>query len=353
MAELIVKSQCRSQLRDSTEALLNLTFPVWGIVAPLMVAGMVIGLVGYHQSGQHDKAQEATAYIALAACVALGSLFLKRLIAHDMITVDKQGISLPRLMGMGVNLQSYLPWSNIERVRAIVSSDQPQHSRIEILKKKGGRVSLPLNKLEPDFVEQFILASSMWAPAQSDPSLEQLQNVLRIGSSSQAQASYTELWEEELSRRFCPTSYVPLEAGRVLRNSTLKVVNQLSSGGLSALYLCQLDASRLVVLKEAVVPEHSPENVREKAKEMFEREARLLMKLDHPGIVHVLDSFNEAERNYLLLEYINGVDLRQLVRQHGAQKESDVLEWALQIAAALKYLHEREQPIIHRDLTPD
>jgi serine/threonine protein kinase len=108
-----------------------------------------------------------------------------------------------------------------------------------------------------------------------------------------------------------------------------------------------------VVLKEAVIPQDGTEGVREKAKELFDREAKLLMKLDHPGIVHVLDCFNEGERNYLLLEYINGVDLRQLVRQNGVQKESDVLEWAVQVANALKYLHEREQPIIHRDLTPD
>jgi serine/threonine-protein kinase len=108
-----------------------------------------------------------------------------------------------------------------------------------------------------------------------------------------------------------------------------------------------------VVLKEAVIPESGAENIKEKAREMFDREAKLLMKLDHPGIVKVLDCFTEGERNYLLLEYINGTDLRQLVRQNGTPKESDVLEWAIQIANALKYLHEREHPIIHRDLTPD
>jgi serine/threonine-protein kinase len=102
-----------------------------------------------------------------------------------------------------------------------------------------------------------------------------------------------------------------------------------------------------------MIPKHGAENVKEKAKELFDREAMLLLKLDHPGIVHVLDCFTEGERNYLLLEYINGTDLRQLVRQNGPQKEPDVLEWAIQVATALKYLHEREQPIIHRDLTPD
>jgi serine/threonine-protein kinase len=114
-----------------------------------------------------------------------------------------------------------------------------------------------------------------------------------------------------------------------------------------------MDGKKLVVLKEAVVPESSAESVREKARELFEREAQLLMKLDNQSIVKILDCFVENGRNYMLLEHVSGTDLRQLVKQNGPQKESDVLEWAIQIAIALKYLHDREQPIIHRDLTPD
>jgi serine/threonine-protein kinase len=226
-------------------------------------------------------------------------------------------------------------------------------AQIVISKSHGPAVRLSCGHLEPAFVEQFLLAVQMWAPQVCDESLNSMQNSLRLSASNSDQSSYTELWEEELGRRFSPTSYIPLEIGKVLRQSTLKVVNPLSSGGLSALYLCQLNGKELVVLKEAVIPESGTESVREKAREMFEREAHLLMKLDHGGIVHVLDFFTEGERNYLLLEYVNGVDLKQLVKQNGAQREADVLEWAIQIAGALKHLHEREQPIIHRDLTPD
>jgi len=267
--------------------------------------------------------------------------------------VDKQGIKLPRLLGTSFNVRSYIPWEEIATISASVQAADVSRCRVTIYKKRGRPVHLSTRVLDQDFLEQFLLAAKMWAPALCDPSLEEFQNVLRIGTRTTEDTSYTQLWEEELGRRFCPTSYIPLEPGRVLRGNSIKVMNHLASGGLSAVYLCQLDGKKLVVLKEATIPEGGAENVKEKAREMFEREASLLMKLNHPGIVPVLDCFSEGGRNYLLLDYVNGVDFRQLVKQNGAQKESAVLEWAIQIANTLKYLHEREQPIIHRDLTPD
>ncbi|HMY04156.1 MAG TPA: serine/threonine-protein kinase, partial [Candidatus Obscuribacter sp.] len=160
-------------------------------------------------------------------------------------------------------------------------------------------------------------------------------------------------WEEELSRRFCPTAFVPLEPGMVLRNGTLKVLRHLALGGLSAVYLCQLDERQLVVLKEAVVADDATESAQDKAREMLDREAAMLLKLKHDNIVKVMDYFVEQKRNYLMLEYINGQDLRQLVKQNGPQSESTVVTWALTMTSILKYLHEQDPPLIHRDFTPD
>jgi serine/threonine-protein kinase len=55
----------------------------------------------------------------------------------------------------------------------------------------------------------------------------------------------------------------------------------------------------------------------------------------------------------MMLEYVNGQDLRQFVKQNGPQKEHVVLEWAITVANILKHLHEQDPPILHRDLTPD
>jgi serine/threonine-protein kinase len=67
----------------------------------------------------------------------------------------------------------------------------------------------------------------------------------------------------------------------------------------------------------------------------------------------VLDYFVEERRHYVVLEYVRGQDLKQLVRQKGPQAQTLVIEWALQIAAILEFLHGQKPPIIHRDLTPD
>jgi tRNA A-37 threonylcarbamoyl transferase component Bud32 len=352
MAELTVKSECKSQLRRAADTFLNVTFPVWAVLSPIGFCAAIVQLISaitMHQRNVYNF------YGIAAACLtySLGCILLKRALSNDMMIVDKQGVRLPHCLGTSINIFRNIPWKSISRVQATIVSDDVNSSKLTLVREKGRAVSLPLKHLQPDFVEQLLLATSMWAPDRCDASLQELQSKVRIGVRQSDNVSYTDLWEEELGRRFCPTAYVPLEAGKSLRNNSLKVINHLASGGLSALYLCQMDNKNLVVLKEAVIPQHGAENVKEKAKELFEREAHLLMKVDHPGIVRVLDTFFEGERNYLLLEYINGTDLRQLVKQYGPQKEPDVLEWAIQVANSLKYLHEREQPIIHRDLTPD
>ncbi|MBA3855296.1 MAG: hypothetical protein C0507_00155 [Cyanobacteria bacterium PR.3.49] len=353
MADLIVKSKCKSLPRDIVEMSLNITFPIWGVLCPIAAGFFVLQTLAMFQMDAVNKIAHVLTISGALLCLSVLCLITKKFIASDFLIVDQQGIRLPRLLGNKLNVNTYLPWSQVQNVSAIVASAEVNRSRLLLTRRNGKGVQLQTQDLEPQLVEQLVLAARMWAPSVCDPSLDELQNTLRIGIRQESQASYTDLWEEELGRRFCPTAYIALEPGKVLRNNSIKIVCHLASGGLSALYLCQMDGRKLVVLKEAVVPESSAESVREKARELFEREAHLLMKLDNPAIVKILDCFVENGRNYMILEHANGIDLRQLVKQNGPQNESDVLEWALQIATALKFLHDREQPIIHRDLTPD
>lgn len=351
MTELLLKGECKSGLRQVMDQLLNISFPFWGIISPYLVAVLFAAIMSAHQSHESHKISEYAGYLSIVSAYCIGSLLLKRLFSSDAFSLNKDGVRLPHFVGMRFHFHNYLRWDEIGLISATIGHDQ-QTSRITITTKKGKTVTLPTTHLQTAFVEQFILAARMWCGNQCDESLARLQEVLKASHASE-ESSYTELWEEELSRRFCPTSYIPLAVGKALRNNTLTVVSHLSSGGLSALYLCQLSGKQLVVLKEAMTPEGGEDSLKEKAKEMFDREAKLLMKVDHKGIVRVIDCFTEADRNYLVMEYVNGIDLRQMVTQNGPQRESDVLDWSVQIAASLKYLHERETPIVHRDLTPD
>jgi tRNA A-37 threonylcarbamoyl transferase component Bud32 len=353
VAELVVKSRCKSSLRQLFDGTLNLSFPIWGVVSPVAIIVCLTMLIGSFISHTHNQIWAMIVFIGILACFTLVCLFLKRALANDVIIVNKDGIKLPWLLGAVTHLNEFIAWNAIKRIDALIERKDLNRSTILIHRHRGHTAYLAIKFLQPEFVEQFLLAAKMWAPKSCDTTLDELQATLRLDAQKSNQLSYTDLWEDELGRRFCPTAYVTLEPGHRLRDNTLRVLNHLASGGLSALYLCQINGNKLVVLKEAAIPPHGAENIKLKAKEMFSREGMLLTKIDHPNIVHVLDCFTENDRSYLILEYVNGTDLRQLVHQSGPQSESDVLDWAIQIATALKYLHEREQPIIHRDLTPD
>jgi serine/threonine-protein kinase len=66
-----------------------------------------------------------------------------------------------------------------------------------------------------------------------------------------------------------------------------------------------------------------------------------------------MDNFVDKGRHYLVLEYIQGQDLRKYVRQHGALPEAKAIAWGRQIAEIISYLHNQSTPIIHRDISPD
>lgn len=218
----------------------------------------------------------------------------------------------------------------------------------------GGTARINLQDLSMSDLENFFKAAKHWgSTAVLAPELIDLKRKLFSGPKKQQHTSFTTMWEEDLQAHFTATTFVPLDKGRALQNGRFKVLSQLAAGGLSAIYLAEMPDKRLVVLKEAVVPATADDAARAKAKEMFEREARLLLRLEHPRIARVSDHFIEAGRDYLVLEYIRGQSLRQLVSMTGPQSEEQVLLWAYDIAQILKYLHEQSPPIIHRDISPD
>lgn len=208
-----------------------------------------------------------------------------------------------------------------------------------------------LDRLDGQDIEKLLVAIDLFYGGEKNiVALEGLAKDLKIAQRHQAQSelnieardlglTYTELWEDELKRRFKAAAFMPLSPGLIMKGGSLTVVRQLALGGLSAVYLCQLDGKKLVVLKESVVPEDAKAELKDKAREMFAREAQLLMKINHPNIVRVLDFFVEGGRSYLMLDYVSGQDLRQYVKQNGRLREFQVIEWAQQIAAILAYLH--------------
>ena len=82
------------------------------------------------------------------------------------------------------------------------------------------------------------------------------------------------------------------------------------------------------------------------------REARLLARLRHPTLPRVREYFADQDGWYLVMDFVSGDDLADLVQHEGAQPVADVLRWADQLLDGLEYLHTRRPPVIHRDIKP-
>jgi serine/threonine-protein kinase len=102
-------------------------------------------------------------------------------------------------------------------------------------------------------------------------------------------------------------------------------------------------------------PDATPEALAQSL-EQFRREAYTLARLDHPNLPKVSDTFTEGQREYLVMDFVEGSDLSQLAdekRRAGAfLDERVVLLWADQLCDALAYLHSRKPPVLHRDIKP-
>lgn len=215
----------------------------------------------------------------------------------------------------------------------------------------GGSATFMLSYLTMPMAEEFMSAIEKYGnPSKLSSDFVKMQKAIVL-ERLDAQ-SFTQLWSESLSPKYLATTYVPLPTSHELQDGRYKVLMELGAGGMSAVYLAKCDGKK-VVLKESVLPHDIGEQQQEKARQLFAREASLLLKLKHPQIAMVLDRFVEEERDYLVLEYIPGLTLAQLVKAHGKQKEKDVLLWGRQLLEILIYLHNQEPPLLHRDLTPD
>jgi serine/threonine protein kinase len=136
-----------------------------------------------------------------------------------------------------------------------------------------------------------------------------------------------------------------INPGTILQERYL-IEKQIGEGGMGAVYLATDQRfDNFVAIKETFYKD-------DELGEAFEREARILNGLLHPALPHVSDYFTEGDEHFLVMQFIEGEDVSDILKREGAFPVNDVLRWFETLLDALEYLHSQEPPIIHRDLKP-
>jgi serine/threonine-protein kinase len=150
---------------------------------------------------------------------------------------------------------------------------------------------------------------------------------------------------------------LPLKAGDVLRGR-YRVQKIIGQGGSGSIYLADdlRLSGRQCALKEVEQNANLPDNLVKEARDQFLREATVLARLDHPNLPKVSDFFSTGKRDYLVMDFVPGEDLRTIMlkakKNNQFIQEIDVLSWTSQLSDALIFLHEQDIPILHRDIKP-
>lgn len=139
---------------------------------------------------------------------------------------------------------------------------------------------------------------------------------------------------------------MPLENDTLL-NGRYRIQDTLGKGGMGAVYVA-IDESLgvRVALKENLLEDQD-------AIQQFRKEATILAGLRHPNLPRVTDHFViEGQGQYLVMDYIEGEDLKMRLQRLGALPEKEVLLMGIAISDALNYLHTLTPPVLHRDIKP-
>ena len=145
-----------------------------------------------------------------------------------------------------------------------------------------------------------------------------------------------------------------LNTGELL-DGRYKIINLVKIGGMSNIYKAEDERlTKICAVKELFYnPEDNEDN--QYAINRFREEAKLLAELFHPNLPRVSDYFTCGGCYYLVMDFIEGMDLESLLKKTEKRglSEDNVINWAIQICDVLDYLHnQRPNPIIYRDVKP-
>jgi hypothetical protein len=149
-----------------------------------------------------------------------------------------------------------------------------------------------------------------------------------------------------MDQAICPSQEQPSVALQGLPEhlGSYQLLEKIGEGGMGVVYRARhVVLDKVVAIKLLAGPGADPERVRR-----FQREMRVISRLDHPHIVRATDGGQIGGVHFLVMDFIEGIDLYRLLREHGPLRPADACELVRQAALGLQHLH--EHGLVHRDV---
>lgn len=140
-----------------------------------------------------------------------------------------------------------------------------------------------------------------------------------------------------------------LEIGSIV-DGKYKILNQIGQGGMSIVYLAMVEKAN----KQWAIKEVRKDGIQdyETVRQGLAVEINMLKKLKHPNLPSIVDVIDSEDTFLIVMDYIEGITLKEALKEYGVQSQEDVIDWAEQLCEVLGYLHSRVPPIIYRDMKP-
>src|SRR5215468_5238822 len=147
--------------------------------------------------------------------------------------------------------------------------------------------------------------------------------------------------------------------GKIIGN--YKITGELAQGGMGAVYRGRHQSLPREVVVKAILLTSFPPHAQDQLKARFVREAYIQSQLDHQNIVRVYEFFTTTENYYLVMEFVDGMSLRDLIGRQRALAPAHAVPLFKQALSALDYAHnfnyvdesgDRHKGVIHRDIKP-